>query len=413
MTAPLALATADEVCRFLADDVPRLLASELATVLPRGTGPVRARVTRAKLKPGRKLTVSADVTGDGIRHPPATATWEAEEGMRVLVAPADPGFPRLPDLYDPTRLADVLEDAVPGRFGPDLTVTPLRYRPGQRHVLLVESADGRDRLYAKCSRDDAGRRAVAVRGVVADALSRGDGSARVARGAGYVASHRVALWDGHPGRVMSELVSGPPTGAVPVARLAGAAIRSVHDVRDPLPEPGRDGRDGRDGRTDPAAEAASTRRALEHVVALAPSLAARVEWLLDTTLADLLSGPDERGHLVHGDLKCDNVLVDRGRLCLLDLDRVTTGDPALDLGKLTADLRWWARGGGTAAEVLVGAVLEGYGRCPPARLRRAHLYDVLFQLRAVGRRVPLHEPGWADAVEAAVSSAESTHRSPR
>lgn len=397
------LNTADDVLRFLTDDVPELVTAAIDQDLPQGEAAIRARVTRAKLKPGRKLTVSVDRAGDGTPRLPAAVTWDLTSGMNLLVAPVDPAFPQLPDVYDPVRLSALVAGAGAGALGTDLTVTSLRYRPGQRHVVLAESADGTLRLYAKCYRDDTGRRAVAASEAVAAALETWGGPARAVRPAGYVESHRLVLWAGHDGTVLSERIAGSTADGVTLAALAGRTLRAVHDLGVPLP--GR----GREGFTDVAAEAASTRRAVDHVAALAPPLAERVTSLLDRALAELLTVPEESGHLLHGDFKCDNILVHDARLRLLDVDRVTTGDPALDLGKFIADLRWWTRSGGVDAGPLVSAFLTGYGPCPRARRRRAHLYDVMFQLRSVGRRVPLHEAGWAETVESCVTAAELTH----
>ena len=122
-------------------------------------------------------------------------------------------------------------------------------------------------------------------------------------------------------------------------------------------------------------------------------------------MTELVGLPVEAGHLVHGDYKCDNMLVGDDRLVLLDFDRVTTGDPAVDVGKFIADLRWWAQASNRSATALVDAFLDGYGRCPPERLARARCYDVLFQLRGVGRRIPLHAPGWAETVDACLETA--------
>ncbi len=407
------LSTADDVLRFLTEDVPEHVTAALEDDLPRGAAPVRAHVTRAKLKPGRKLTVSVDVTGDGIRRLPVAVTWDLNAGMSVLVAPADPAFPQLRDVYDPARLSALVaaagagagEDAGDCRLGPDLSVTALRYRPGQRHVVLVESADGTVRLFAKCYRDDTGRRAVAASETIAAALEAWGGPARAVCAAAYVESHRLVLWSGHDGTVLSERIVGSTADGVVLAALAGRMLRAVHDLGVPLA--GR----GREGFTDVVAEAASTRRAVDHVAALAPPVADRVGALLDLVLAELLTLPEESGHLLHGDFKCDNILVHDDELRLLDVDRVTTGDPALDLGKFTADLRWWTRSGGVDAGPFVSAFLEGYGSCPRARRRRAQLYDVMFELRSVGRRVPLHEAGWDVAVEACVTAAELTHGS--
>ena len=72
--------TANDVLRFLTDDVPRLVLASLDEDLPRGASPARARVTRAKLKPGRKLTVSVDVTVDGIPRRPGAVTCAGRPG---------------------------------------------------------------------------------------------------------------------------------------------------------------------------------------------------------------------------------------------------------------------------------------------------------------------------------------------
>jgi hypothetical protein len=84
---------------------------------------------------------------------------------------------------------------------------------------------------------------------------------------------------------------------------------------------------------------------------------------------------------------------------------VGRGDPAADLGKFLADLRWCA----TADEPVVGALhealLEGYGAVPSARLARARAYEGLLHLRMAARRVPIHDPDWAARVTRAVQFA--------
>ena len=130
------------------------------------------------------------------------------------------------------------------------------------------------------------------------------------------------------------------------------------------------------GRSDPAGEAAATRRAVDHVAALAAPAAARLEALLEDTLTELLELPEEAGHLLHGDFKCDHILVDDDRLVLLDFDRVTIGDPALDVGKFTADLRWWAHASARDADRRRGRLprrlrpLRGRATRPRPPLRR-------------------------------------------
>ena len=395
----------DDVCRFLTEVVPVTVADVLEGQHPDRARRALVRVTRSKLKPGRKLTVSVAVAGGGAEERPATVTWVPGARPSVVAAPADPAFPLLVDVYDPARLAGILGDAGVTGFEDGLRVIPLRYRPGQRHVLVVESLDRQVRLFAKCYRDGSGAEVVHASQTVAEALSRSNAPAGTARVAGHVPSHGLVLWHGDEGPPLSHvLVDQAVRTSVQQAHAgrAGAALRAVHDGTSTT-------RDGRH-RSDPEAEAATTRRSLEHVAALAPGSAGALESLLSETVARLTELPDETGHLLHGDYKCDNLLVTDDRLVLLDFDRVTVGDPALDLGKLLADLRWWSRSGGRSPTALVDAFLYGYGPCPPTRLTRALLYDVLFQLRALGRRIPLHEPGWSAAVEEGLAAAADSAR---
>ena len=75
----------EDVCRFLTEVVPASVATALAPLLPDGAGAVRAVVTRTQLKPGRKLTVSVDLSGDGIDTRPATVTWGAARAPAAVI----------------------------------------------------------------------------------------------------------------------------------------------------------------------------------------------------------------------------------------------------------------------------------------------------------------------------------------
>jgi aminoglycoside phosphotransferase (APT) family kinase protein len=106
---------------------------------------------------------------------------------------------------------------------------------------------------------------------------------------------------------------------------------------------------------------------------------------------------------LHGDAKADNLVAEGDRVILLDLDRCAWGDPALDLGKLIADLRWWA--GGSNAARLIRGLRVGYGDGVPGQWERARLLAVVFQLKLAARRTPIHLPGWAQRIRAAVAEA--------
>ena len=410
-----------QVGEFLRERAPALVLDSLARVLDGDVGRVRCTVTRSKLKPHRRLTVSADLHGVAAGPRPVSAVWGAQPdsftdhpgaaavpaaargpftSLRVasdgstsatptiLVAPLDPAFPSLAALHDPEHLAGLLRTQQVEVEPDALSLTTLRYRPGQRHVLRVDLDDSGRSIFAKCYRDDTGAMAVVARRRVAAALRSGEHGAEPVEPVGYLETERVMLWEGSAGSSLGESVEGAPGHL----RAAGAALRAIHDSPVEAVERSR--------RSDPDRELAATRRSCEHVTALLPETGGALTALSADASRRVTREPAEAGHLLHGDFKCDNVLVeDDGRLRLLDLDRVTLGDPAVDLGKMISDLWWWAATRGLDAEPVVHAFLDGYGTCPRHRLRRAMGYADLFAVRSIGRRIPLHEAGWADRVE--------------
>lgn len=169
-----------------------LLRQHLAAMLAAGQPLGSCRLRRAKFKPGRRLNAWYDVDLGPAGHRPIAVTWEVpppspdwpaadtmeaeaaaagltapfvrlrstvpELGLRVLVAPLDPAFGNLVHRSDPLRIPE-LGAATPmdpagsrGRW----SITAVRYRPGQRHVLRWEQ-DGthRQAMFAKLDRRDA------------------------------------------------------------------------------------------------------------------------------------------------------------------------------------------------------------------------------------------------------------------
>ena len=117
-------------------------------------------------------------------------------------------------------------------------------------------------------------------------------------------------------------------------------------------------------------------------------------------VADLAALPQEPATPIHGDYKCDNIIVTDTGLHLLDFDRAGRGDPAADLGKFCADMRWWADGDPGAAGALHAAFLTAYGPRAGARPARARVYDALlsFGTRLGGRRCRTSAGSTASAV---------------
>jgi aminoglycoside phosphotransferase (APT) family kinase protein len=124
---------------------------------------------------------------------------------------------------------------------------------------------------------------------------------------------------------------------------------------------------------------------------------------------DVLAGlPAEAPTMTHGDFKCDNLVVNGSRVHLLDFDRCGLGDPAADIGKFLADLRWWADQGGHPVRPMHEEFLDAYGVMAPARLGRARAYDALLQLRMAARRISVQGPDWGGRVTRAIATAVVT-----
>jgi aminoglycoside phosphotransferase (APT) family kinase protein len=173
----------------------------------------------------------------------------------------------------------------------------------------------------------------------------------------------------------------------------------LHDARpSELPPTGAGARDAH-------AEIAATLRAAEHIVVLLPDVGAGLLALVDEIAAELDQLPAEEPTFTHGDLKSDNVLASPDGVRLLDLDRCGLADPALDLAKFVADLRWWSAADEDRASSLIDAFRSGYGAPDAARWDRAMPLARLFQLKLAARRCAVHDPSWESDVRARVSAA--------
>ncbi len=374
---------------------------------------------RSKYKPSRKLTayyrmtrrVSAGGDGAGTRH--LAVSWLARTpGDRVtaLVSPADPAMPQLGRLTQPGHLAGLLE-ALTGReveSADRMSIGTIRYRPGQRHVLLAR-LDGGARVYVKTDRDESGARAVPVAEFLGSMLPGWCPGARVAEPVGYAADDSAALWWNAPGGPLSRLLTHRTTEAARTVERVGQVLRALHDSPSVSgPHPALD----RIGSHDVQAEAASTLRAGEHIAALLPSVG-RTYGVLVSAVVDCLDRmPAEAATFGHGDFKCDNLLVHGGQVRILDLDRSCWAEPAVDLGKFLADLRWWCPLG-NEADLFSRVFRAGYGSCDPARWVRARLFSALFQLKLAARRCPVHDTHWEAQVRTRVADAAATLRAAR
>jgi aminoglycoside phosphotransferase len=417
----------------------RVLRKELATMLgdPELLGPCRLR--RAKFKPGRKLTAYYDVRlrdsehglrerrpiavtwiAEGMRLPRAATAGEAlaseaesrglatpfhaleatvpELGMQILVSPLDVRFPQLARFSDPGFLAGLVD-------GTSFQVRPIRYRPGQRHVLRYDfegPSRERETVFAKLYQDDRGERTFEVARRVGDWLATNDSGAAAVRPLSYFSDSRAVLYPALPGRSLSEHLARSD-GDSHLLRRAGALLRTLH--RGPLTLSDR-----RD-QYELAAEMSAVARASGYIKVLLPGAEPRIAALLSKAgeLYDRL--PKEGPTMAHGDFKLDHLWLGRdGGLTLIDLDKSGVADPALDIGKFLADIHWWHlmadRAGMREAQ---REFLDGYVAAPSSsRARRARVYEAILLVKIAARRVALFDRRWRPLTEALIGRGEKT-----
>ena len=343
------------------------------------------RLIRTKYKPARKLTAYYQLTpGDEARH--VAVTW-TNESVRVLVSPDDPDLPRL--AASTTAATSPTCSASPAGSTPSATdpgsatfcgfphpTAPSTSRPTVTTPVLVPFPRWRHSPNASpgVSRRPPGR------------------------------ADRVL--GGRPRRILGGCARRTVVAAVrrrrPRARLTflvGRALRVLHET--PLDDvPAHDG-----PARDASVEIASTVRAGEHIVALLPDVGAQFLAIAEDVADDLARVPTEAPTFTHGDVKSDNVLAFGNQVRLLDLDRCGPADPALDLAKFVADLRWWCGPDRRCAGGLIDSFLDGYGDADPARWERTVHLTRLFQLKLAARRCAVHDPAWETRVRARVSAA--------
>jgi aminoglycoside phosphotransferase (APT) family kinase protein len=389
---------------------------------------------RTKFKPSRKLSayyrISTGTLDAGSRH--VAVTWFADtptvpflpaqdpevvrlaapftrlaasspdSRITVLVSPVDPVMPQLGRLTRPGYVAGLCEELSGRSTGASDQASPetVRYRPGQRHVLLLRSGGHRRGAYVKTDRDESGARAVPVADLLTQSLRRCEAEIRVVAPVGYSAKDSAAVWWQTRGWPLSRLLRDRTGDGARAVEQAGRALRVLHDGD---PGNGHHPAQALLRSRDHRAEAVSTLRAAEHIAALVPGAGRTCRMLVSDLVERLDRLPAEAPTLSHGDFKADNLLVDGDRLTILDLDRVCWADPAMDLGKFLADLRWWCPAGDVAA--LSEVFRSGYGPCDPVRRARADLWSALFQLKLTARRCAVHDVGWSARVLAEITAA--------
>jgi Phosphotransferase enzyme family len=410
-----------------------MVRSALSALLEPGARLGRCRWHRVKVKPGRRLTVSADVVvlyDGGASLRPVTIEWQtptaalnewgagwpepvapgiapftrlvSQGPFSVRVSPYDPDFPNLARLLDAAAGPVGLSLSTPSQM---VSATTVRYRPGQRHVLRFDgrASDGAPlwTSYAKLAPPGQGQ-------------SVAEAAARFAQEA-----NRDRVLVVGPVGVLDDAVLYPSSAGVPLSRLApgpGAGRRLATWLRCAGGVAA-----GLHGAPAPATSAVHTverelaiaARAVGHVGLLAGHHRNQIAELVDRLTA--LASATDPGPVValHGDLKLDHLHRFQGRLLVIDIDRAAPGEAAIDLGNLLADVRWWGRSlHPDQLRAAVAAVGRGYGG-DRASSPRTRLMEAVGLLRIAGRRPCLtsrrwlQETGWAiAAVEGLVVEVE-------
>lgn len=384
--------------------------------------PLRAlRLRRSHFKPGRKLTGYYDmVLADGAPPMPVAVSWlaggtpvdtarlaAADEELRgsgaltrmqrlwatdesgemlVTVAPLDPAFPALGRLSDPRWVPLALVGCGAHDAPLPCGVRVIRYRPGQRHVLEYRSPRG-PHIFAKLYR------AGAV-GAVADAVTTFSDVMDAAAVAGVVAVRPAAILARDEAILYRRVAGGPLSSGLRAGRApcngrlstVGRVLRAVHSAAPAAA--------ARLQERNISGEVRAVRRACQGMTSLRPDLGAVAAHVVDRAAEQLEASEQEPASVVHGDMKADHLLCGPAGIAILDSDRCALADPALDIGKLLADLRWWSwAGDGDAPGAAEASLLAGYEAGGP-RLARARLYAALLLVKMAARRVPVASRDW-------------------
>jgi len=265
------------------------------------------------------------------------------EGIVVCTFPDDVKLPVLARLADPAARGSLMERVFDGRPGMETgTLEHLAYKPERRFVAHWDSEAGGAvvKFYTGSGRRvaRAGSRAVASGEVL-----------RVARKIGGSKRHGVLAFEWLPGQNLRDVLAGGDPA--PAVRLVGRALAELHGQSSPSVV----------ARV-PSERARELRELADTLAVLCPGLAARVATLAERVAARLAQ-EGAAGTCIHGDLYDKQVLIDRDRVGIIDLDRAALGDPRVDVGLLLAHLDrdvLLGRLEGAAAAEIEGVFLDAY-----------------------------------------------------
>lgn len=208
-------------------------------------------------------------------------------------------------------------------LGPGTIETTLAaYAPEKAATLRCTDRDGSAIAYAKLYADESGARSLLVHKSLTASLDPTDRRLRLPRVLAYAAQQRLLLVEPIGGQ-RADAVSSSEQATV--FRRLGAGLARLHG----LPAP--------DGLRFARLDLHRVHTAAELVARARPDLAVRVGRLADKLAA--ATPEPAREACLHGDVHLKNALLNKGRIAFIDLDQVSRGPAAAELGSLLALLR--------------------------------------------------------------------------
>ena len=421
----------------------RLLRSEAQTMLRAGYHAGPFHLTRAKFKPGRKLSAyftfpALNAVGEAGHPVHLAVTWQKtldgaiqadgrgqlqeeanqaglmpvqrelwrdipDQGLKLQVWPFDPGFPHLVRLGNPAYVSGMFASLGIAHDQKQMpVVTPIRYRPGERHVLRYEidppeSVPGQGRrLYAKLyPHGQDAVRAFGVANRVVDWLAANNYGLQGNRPEAISQEDGVILYPHAPGIPLSRQLNRSRRWLAAQLQLIGRTLAILHNGPETLQAGLK--------QNSFTNEVKVVKRASEHIPVLLPETHEKILEILDKVEGRYSNLPQEKPTFTHADFKSDHLLTTPQGLTLIDFDTCTLTDPALDIGKFLADLEWWfTLKGISGMEEAQAELLKAYvGAGEPdnrmgERLARARLFHALILVKIVLRRVPIYKKEWAE-----------------
>ena len=419
-----------------------LLKREVQGMLRAGYHAGPFHLTRAKFKPGRKLqayftfptfdtagkvcdsvhlavtwqnTLDGTTSADGSEQlqeeanqsglmPVQRELWRdlLDQGIKLQIWPLDPKFPQLVRLGNPSYVTKMFTSlGIAEELKQLPVITPLRYRPKERHVLRYEiysseTVPGQgQRLYAKLySNAQDAARAFGVANRVVDWLAANNHGLQGVRPVALGQEDSVIFYPHAPGIPLSHQFHRSRRWLAAQLQTIGRSLASLHNGPESLQSELK--------QNNFTNEAKVVRRASEHIQVLLPDTYQKILEIVGRAEEHYSGLPQEKPTFTHADFKSDHLLTTEQGLTLIDFDTCTLTDPALDIGKFLADLEWWFTLKGVSgikeaqAELLKGYLGEGKtDQTLYERLSRAKLFYALILVKIIVRRVPIYKKNWA------------------